>query len=52
MDIKSKQISHRELDLKHKEQEFQKQKQEAQKALESMYGKKLAETEKRFAKET
>ena len=52
LDLKSKQLGNREQDLKRREQALNREKLEAAKDLESMYEKKMAETEKRFSKET
>lgn len=52
LDLKSKQLASREQDLKKREQALNREKLEAARDLEAMYNKKLAETEKRFLKET
>ena len=52
LDAKSKQLTNRENDLKRREQALNREKLEAARDLETMYDKKLKDTEKRFAKET
>lgn len=52
LDLKHKQIASREADLKRREQALTKEKLEAARELETMYNKKLADTEKKFTKET
>ena len=52
LDAKSKQLTNRENDLKRREQALNREKLEAARDLETMYNKKLKDTEKRFTKET
>ena len=52
LDAKSKQLTNRENDLKRREQALNREKLEAARDLETMYDKKLKDTEKRFTKET
>ena len=52
LDLKSKQLTSRESDLKKREQALNREKLEAAHDLEAMYIKKVQETEKRFTKET
>ena len=52
LDAKSKQLANRENDIKRREQALNREKLEAARDLETMYNKKLKDTEKRFTKET
>jgi len=52
LDAKSKQLTSLEADLKRREYALNREKLEAAKDLDSMYTKKVQETEKRFIKET
>ena len=52
LDAKSNQLNTREADVKRREQALNREKLEAGRELEAMYNKKVAETEKKFTKET
>ena len=52
LDLKSKQLTSRENNLRRREQALTREKLEAARDLEAVFQKKLGETEKRFAKET
>ena len=51
LDHKSKQLAQKEVDLRRREQALTKEKLDAARDLDTMYQKKLSETEKRFNKE-